>query len=89
VPVEADVAYTLSVELYAVAQDACDGTAKVAWCSPSVVVCPGAYTAQFYTEGGCYVGLTPQGNGTWEMLSAGFVTTVPTVTVYIAQVFHA
>ena len=86
VPVEADTAYTVSVRLYALAQGVCDGTAKVVWCSPSVVVCPGAYSAQFYNEGGCYVGLAPQGNGSWEVLSASFTPTVTTVTVYVAQV---
>ena len=86
VPVVADATYNVSAELYALAEGVCDCTAKVVWCSPSVVVCPGTYNARFYNEGGCYVGLASKGNGTWEMLSASFTPTVTTVTVYIAQV---
>ena len=86
VPVVADAAYTVSVGLFALKEGVCDGTAKVVWCSPSVVVCPGTYNSLFYNEGGCYVGLAPKGNGTWETLSASFTPTVATVTVYITQV---
>ena len=40
------------------------------WCSPSVVVCAGLYNGDFYNEGGCYVGVAPEGKGEWRRPAA-------------------
>ncbi len=132
--------YRVSGEFYTLAAGACDGAARVRWCSPSVAVCPGNYTgvscgstpasgqrcvarrarrlrqrrgcspharqlgrpvggavpltdggvhcaADYYTTGGCYVGVAPLGQSAnaWEPFDAMFVPSDSVVTVYINQ----
>ena len=79
--------YSISGAFFAEADHECDGSAKVRWCSPSIVVCPGAYQADFYNVGGCYVGLSPSSSGVnkWEAFVGYFSSTEPAVTVYVAQ----
>jgi hypothetical protein len=57
----------------------------VKWCSPSVVICPGKYTGDYYNTGGCYVGLAPAGANGWEPFKATFTARVSRYTVYINQ----
>jgi hypothetical protein len=79
-----DATYTLSGEFYALEIGECNGSAAVKWCSPSVVVCPGPYNGDYYTTGGCFVGLAPAGKDAWEPFETTFsVTSVSSVTVYI------
>ena len=41
--------------------------------------------ADYYTTGGCYVGLAPLGQSAWEPLGATFAPPGSVVTVYINQ----
>jgi hypothetical protein len=50
-------------------------------------VCPGPYNGDYYTTGGCYVGIAPSptSKDAWEPFEATFTTAVDIVTVYINQ----
>ena len=85
VQVVPDSLYKVTGEFFPEKTGVCDGGAMVKWCSPSVVICPGGYDALFYKTGGCDVGVSPVGNGSWVPFSASFTPTVATVTVYIPQ----
>ena len=80
-----DAVYRVSGEFYAQKQGECDGSAAVKWCSPSVVICPGKYTGDYYNTGGCNVGLAPSGANAWETFKATFTARVSRYTVYINQ----
>ena len=82
-----DGIYQLTGEFYPIAAGECDGSVAVTWCSPSVVVCPGPYNGDYYTTGGCYVGIAPSptSKDAWEPFEATFTTAVDVVTVYINQ----
>ena len=58
--------YRLTGSLYAEEQGVCDSSAKVIWCSPSVVVCSGPYDGEFYNHGGCLVGIAAMKSLVWE-----------------------
>ena len=87
IDVAVGASYVVSGEFYAEVEGECDGSAAVKWCSPSVVVCPGSYDEKFYEIGGCILGLTATGTGSWEVFSTTFhpITLTGKVTVYIAQ----
>ena len=87
-PAVVGTVYEVRGELFAEAEEECDGSAKVMWCSPSVVVCGGAYDAEFYNTGGCMVGVRGTTKGSWAPFSAYFLASSGVVTVYIPQVTH-
>ena len=82
---ESGAVYRLTTELYAEVEGECDGSVPVTWCSPSVVVCPGKYDAEFYRAGGCYLGLHTTGKGAWEAVAATFTATTSRATIYVPQ----
>ena len=51
----------------------------------SLLAGAGKYDPDFFTTGGCYIGVSPQGNGTWEPFSAYFTATSSGATVYLPQ----
>jgi hypothetical protein len=51
----------------------------------SLLAGAGKYDPDFFTTGGCYIGVSPQGNGTWEPFSAYFSATSSGATVYLPQ----
>ena len=79
--------YKVSGEFYPLAAGDCDGSVAVKWCSPSLVILPGKYDAEFYVTGGSYVGLAPSPTlkDAWELFEATFTSTVNTITLYIIQ----
>ena len=79
--------YKVSGEFYPLAAGDCDGSVAVKWCSPSLVILPGKYDAEFYVTGGSYVGLAPSPTlkDAWEPFVAHFTSTSAVATLYIIQ----
>jgi hypothetical protein len=79
--------YKVSGEFYPLAAGECDGSVAVKWCSPSVVILPGEYDAEFYLTSGSYVGIAPSPTveGAWEAFVAHFTSTSSVATLYIIQ----
>ena len=83
--VESGAVYNVTGLFFAEADNVCDASIQVRWCSLALVICTGPYEPQFYEQGDCPVGVSAEGFRSWELFSARFVPGAETMTLYLIQ----